>query len=282
MFKQALGPFADALLDVIVVVIPILMASAVALILEFWDVTPAGFWYPLILGIASGYLVYIGLNEVRKNRPSRVTGAINVKAVHREVRDLTDAAGKDGNVDTALLVLDEARRAYERAFSGSESVETKASALLSIVAGASSAVGIFGVGKDGRTVVVSHLTLAAVGSVIVALGLLFYILRAKQLPQPSAVEYVVPAMADRDNRIGISLRLAVTYHDAGPKIARATAHEPAALLAAATLTATAAVLILVNASAPCPPKPSAALTRACPTAAPATSPTPSPGPGRSR
>jgi hypothetical protein len=75
---------------------------------------------------------------------------------------------------------------------------------------------------------------------------------------------VIPAVADRDNRVGLALRLAATYEDAGVKIARATALEPAALLGAATLIAAAAVLILVNASFPCPVKPSAALAQACP------------------
>lgn len=278
--------FIDALVETVwtfaAVVVPGVVVAIIGLTVNRLDQTPAGVWYPLVLGVVCGYLTYIALNEIRKARRSRVHEPPAFRAVYDEVCGLTDAAGPSGSVDTALLVLDEARSGYGRAFSGAESVEAKASALLSIVAGASSAVGIFGFGKEGRPIVVTHPVGAALSCVVLALVLLFYILRAKQLPQPSVSAYMIPAMADRDNRIGIALRLASTYEDAGLKITRATAGEPAALLGAATLTSAAAVLILLNASFPCPATPSAALAAVCPAPTPSPSSVPSargfPGP----
>jgi hypothetical protein len=263
--------FAEAVIDTIVTavafIVPIIVIAVVGISVNRFDVTPVGIWYPTTLGVVGGYLAFIALNEVRKGRRRADPSTPDARAVYQDVRDLTDAAGLYRHVDTALLVLDEARGGYERAFSGSESIEGKASALLSIVAGASSAVGIFGLGKEGRSLVVSHVIGAALVCVLLALSLLFYILRAKQLPQPSVAKYIVPAMADRDNRIGVALRLAATYEAAGQRITSATAREPAALLAAATLTAAAGILILLNASFPCPTTASGALRAACPPSA---------------
>ncbi len=259
---------ADIALDIIIVSVPIAIAVAGFVVVAVFDVTPAGALYPVIVAGVGAFMTYLALNELRKHRRRQQGVATpDYAATYEAVRSTTLAAGDAGSVDTAVLVLEEARTAYERAFSGSESVEAKASALLSIVAGGSSVIGVFGFGKEGHAVTVTHIVIAAVACIIAALALLFYILRAKHLPQPSVAEYVIPAMAREDNRIGIALRLAVTYNDAAYRIAAATAREPAALLAAATLTASAAVLVLVNAAFPCPQTPTGSLMHVCPAGA---------------
>jgi hypothetical protein len=186
LWRWYLDAVADVALNVLSIVVPVVVAVAFGVLVDRFDATPAGAWYPLVLGSIGGYLTYIALNEATKARRSRSRTSPDLRAVYQEVRDLTDAAGATSNVDTALLVLDEARSGYERAFSGLEGVETKASALLSIVAGASSAIGIFGFGKDGRAIVVTHLIGAALICIVTALVLLFYILRAKQRRHCSA------------------------------------------------------------------------------------------------
>lgn len=166
------------------------------------------------------------------------------------VRVSTDPQHGDGDADTALLLLDEARRRYERTQSSGDALEGKAASLLSIVSGASGAVGIFGLTKPETPLVTSPLTLDAVGAALAALSCALYLLRPKAFRAPDPSFFISGPVTDRDRRVGLSLELAEGYSKFEREYLYSLRSDRWVLLLGYLFIATAAAFVLVAAMTP--------------------------------
>lgn len=96
-------------------------------------------------------------------------------------------------METALLIRDTEKDSFDRTYAGSDTLETKATALLGIAAGATSAVGIFGLGKDGAHPVATPPLVAAILFLGVAIVSALYMLRAKPFDVADLSIFTMPA-----------------------------------------------------------------------------------------
>ena len=254
-----------------------------------WLQHPAGSLAAALIGIVLGAIYYqatvtvIGFHRAEKARAqiddteARESAYDAVRAVILAV-PLGDPHAILPNLETALFILAEAKGVLERADHGSDNIEGKATTLISIVAGASSALGIFGLTKEGRAVVAAPLILLAFFFTAIALGCLLYIVRSKRFDSPGVEPFISPAIVSEDNRVGIALLLARDYHLATDSLLRAIRYEPLALFIAYVAIAAAAGLVLLNAATGMPWW--GGTTTSQPSAPPSVAAT-SPGPARS-
>jgi hypothetical protein len=156
------------------------------------------------------------------------------------------------NLGTAQFVLAEARTGFERTDQGSDNIESKATTLISIVAGATSALGVFGISKEGRAIVATPLILLAFLFAALALGALLYVVRSKKFLVPSVAPFISLGIVAEDNRVAIALLLTRAYHESAESLRRAIRYEPLALFIAYVAVATAAGLVLLNAASAIP------------------------------
>jgi hypothetical protein len=119
-----------------------------------------------------------------------------------------------------------------------------------IVAGTSSAFGLFGIAKVGPAIVATPTLFTAFAFVLASFVALLYMLRAKTFGTPDLGVYLTPATAREDNRLGLALSLAARYNEMRAELRREIAAEPHVLFVAYASIATAAILIVLNTVAP--------------------------------
>jgi hypothetical protein len=105
----------------------------------------------LVVGLGVGTITHqIGKGVRARRAPARPQLTVqDTKLAYDVLRNVIASAGANPNVDTALLLLEAEKESFDRTYSGSDNLEAKATTLLGIVAGASSAFGLFGVAKAG-------------------------------------------------------------------------------------------------------------------------------------
>jgi hypothetical protein len=216
--------------------------------------------YPLVVGAGVASITF----QIGKALRARRVGmraelsADDAKAAYQALRDIAHKSGDDSNVETATLVLDSEKASFERTSTGSDNLEAKATTVLGIVAGASSAFGLFGIAKSGNAIVATPLLFTAFMFILVSFVALLYMLRAKTIITPDLRVYLTPAIAREDNRVGLALSLAARYNEMRHELRREIAAEPHALFVAYSSIATAAMLVVLNtiaSSRAAPPKP---------------------------
>jgi hypothetical protein len=153
---------------------------------------------------------------------------------------------RPGAVDTALFLLAEAKASCERVSEHSDNLESKATTLLGLVAGASGMLGVFGTSRDGKSIIATPIVLGAAALTVAAIVCLLYVLRAKRVPIPGLDIFISSAMVADDNRLGLALTITRLYAWMRNELAREIRSEPRALFYAYTATAAAAVLVLLN------------------------------------
>ncbi len=217
---------------------------------------------PALTAVVSGFSVGVIVYQVftlRSKRPDRPMPPETVSNRDREkayveVRGLIDRVPKGSphldapHFETAAFLLEEAKAGFERVDSGSNNIESKATSLISIVAGASSALGIFGFTKDGKAVVATPTILAAFAFAVIALIALLYVLRSKSYKNPGIDAYVSAGMVAEDNRVGVALSLAKAYRESRDVLGETIRYEPLVLFIGYVAIATAAGLVLINAA----------------------------------
>lgn len=164
------------------------------------------------------------------------------------IRSVTEGldAVRPGAIETAAFLLAEAKTSFERTAADSANLESKATAALGIVAGATSVLGVFGT-RDGKPIIATPIVTAAMCCVLVALVCLLYMLRAKRLESPDIGSYVSAAMVREDNRLGLTLTVAETYLYMRDRFGRTLRQDGRALFLAYMAIAAASISLLVNA-----------------------------------
>jgi hypothetical protein len=153
---------------------------------------------------------------------------------------------RPGAIETANFLLDEAKSSFARTVSQSANLESKATTLLGIVAGATGVLGVFGT-RDGRAAIETPLVGIATVCILISLVCLFYVLRAKRFESPDISSYVSAAIVREDNRLGLALALAESYRYVRARWARDVRIEGSVLFSAYLATALASIFILANA-----------------------------------
>jgi hypothetical protein len=145
-----------------------------------------------------------------------------------------------------MFLLAEAKASCDRVSAGSDNLESKATTLLGLVAGASGVLGVFGTSRDGKSIIATPILLGAVALAVIALVCLLYVLRAKRVPTPGVDVLISSGMVAEDNRLGLALAITRMYASMRGLLAREVRSEPRALFCAYVATAAAAVLVLLN------------------------------------
>lgn len=151
--------------------------------------------------------------------------------------------------DTALFLLDEAKRRFTAVVDGGKAVEEKARQMLALVAGGSSAVALFAApGKEGKVVALSAPIVAALLLTLVAFAVLLYVLRVKERNEPSIATFISEPMASNPkNRSVLALALAEDFEAETLAIYWDRRREPWAMFAAYLCVIAAAFLLALNA-----------------------------------
>jgi hypothetical protein len=152
------------------------------------------------------------------------------------------------SAETALLLRDEAKNHFDRVRAGGAAVEAKATTLLTVIAGSTGVLGLFGVSFD-KPVTLTAATEGAFILGLVGIVALLYVVRPKDLPDPEGAEYISGAVTGNDNRV----RLAMTFADLYTLDARihlyATRFARSAMFIAYVAFTAAALLVFSNLSA---------------------------------
>lgn len=151
--------------------------------------------------------------------------------------------------DTALFLLDEAKRRFTAVVDGGKAVEEKARQMLALVAGGSSAVALFAApGSDGKAVALSAPIVAALFLTLIAFAVLLYVLRVKERSEPSVATFISEPMALNPNsRSVLALALAEDFEAETLAIYWDRRREPWAMFAAYLSVIAAAFLLAANA-----------------------------------
>jgi hypothetical protein len=228
-------------------VIPAVGAALIAAFIQ----TETQWVYPLIVGLGAGYIVYQladGVRAVRRGGERRPVTEEEGEAAYIELRGIVGRLdeGKMPSVETATFLLDTEKDSFERTYGGSDNLESKATTLLGIVAGATSAFGVFGLAKTGSAVVTTPIILTAFGFVMVSIVALLYMLRAKTFDIPDMAPYLTAATVGEDNRVALALVVAQRYRHMREQLRREIEAEPNALFIAYASIALAAALVVLN------------------------------------
>ena len=229
-----------------------MIIGAVAATIAFVVRVEPRWFYALVVGTGVASISFQIGNGVRARRAGmRAELSLDdAKTAYQVLRDIAHKSGDDPNVETATLVLDSEKSSFERTYAGSGNLEAKATTVLGIVAGASSAFGLFGIAKSGDAVVATPMLSAAFMFILVSFVALLYMLRAKTVITPDLRVYLTPAIAREDNRVGLALSLAARYNEMRHELRQEIAAEPHALFVAYSSVATAAMLVVLNTIAP--------------------------------
>lgn len=174
----------------------------------------------------------------------------DTRAAYQSLRDIAEKMGEKASVETATLLLDSEKESFERTYTGSDNLERKATTLLGVVTGASSAFGLFGVAKPGSPITLTPIIFTAFTFVLASFAALLYMLRAKTFITPDLRVYHTPVIARDDNRAALSLSLAARYNEMREDLRRETSAEPHALFIAYGSLAIAAMLVVLNTISP--------------------------------
>ncbi|MDP9025900.1 MAG: hypothetical protein M3N13_11070 [Candidatus Eremiobacteraeota bacterium] len=201
--------------------------------------------------MGTGYIVYQvadGIRAVRRSRERPPITEAEGEAAYAQLRGIIARLdeGKTPSVETASFLLDTEKDSFERTYSGSDNLESKATTLLGIVAGATSAFGVFGLARTGSAVVTTSIILTAFGFVIVSIVALLYMLRAKTFEIPDMAQYLTAATVGEDNRVALAIMVAQRYHQMREQLRREIEAEPNALFIAYASVARAAALVVLN------------------------------------
>jgi hypothetical protein len=153
---------------------------------------------------------------------------------------------RPGAVETATFLLSEAESSFVHTVAESANLESKATTLLGIVAGATSVLGVFGT-RDGKAIFATPAVAVAMIFVVIALVCLLYILRAKRFDSPDLGSFISAAMIREDNRPGLALVLAETYRTMRHRLRLDSRDDGRALFLAYAATAAASLALLLNA-----------------------------------
>jgi hypothetical protein len=148
--------------------------------------------------------------------------------------------------ETAILLLEEARVRYDWNQAGERNVESKATTLLTIVAGAAGALGIFGVTKEGKVASASPLALLAIAFAVGALVCLLYVLRAKGVARPDPSAFASGPVVSSDNRARVAVMLVGMYARDSYDNAMRFRYSRPMIFAAYVCVAAAAALTVIN------------------------------------
>jgi hypothetical protein len=207
--------------------------------------------YPLLVGLGVGYIAYQLAEGIRAVQRRRERGPITEEqgeAAYTELRGIIARLdpNKTPSVETATFLLDTEKASFERIYSGSDNLESKATTLLGIVAGATSAFGVFGLAKTGSGIVTTPIILTAFGFVIISIVALLYMLRAKTFDIPDMTPYLTVATVGEDNRVPLTLVVAQRFREMREQLRREIDAEPNALFIAYASIAIAAALVVIN------------------------------------
>lgn len=228
-------------------IVPAVVAAAIATLIH----TESQWVYPLLVGLGAGYIVYQlaeGIRAARHQRKAQSITPEESEAAYNELRNILERLdnSKQPSVETATFLLDTEKSGFERTYAGSDNLESKATTLLGIVAGASSAFGVFGIPKAGSSIVTTPIVLTAFGFVVVSIVALLYMLRAKTFEIPDMGKYLIAAVVGEDNRVPLALVVAQRYRQMREQLRREIEAEPNALFIAYASVAIAAALVLLN------------------------------------
>jgi hypothetical protein len=210
--------------------------------------TDAAWAYPVVVGLGIGYIVYVIAESVRGRSNRTIVTDDQREAAYNELRGLMErlAPSKTPNVETATFLLDTEKGNFDRVYAASDNLESKATTLLGIVTGATSAFGIFGIAKVSSTLIATPLVETAFAFVLISFGALLYMLRAKSFDIPDMTRYLAAATVAEDNRVPLALVVAERFREMRTDLAREIAAEPNALAVAYTALAVAATLVVLN------------------------------------
>jgi hypothetical protein len=153
-----------------------------------------------------------------------------------------------GAVETAQFLLDEAKEAYSRTSARVDSMESKATTLLGIVAGGSGALGAFAISHDVRAMIATPLLIGALCSVTFALSCALFMLRPRTIEEADDRAYVSAEVVAEDQRIPLALLFANAYGEMNDQLQGSAQQQYRALLLAYAATALAALLVVSNAA----------------------------------
>jgi len=229
----------------------LIVPAAGAAVIATFIPTETRWVFPSIVGLGAGYIVYQladGIRAVRRGHQRRTISEEERAAAYAELRAIIGRLdeSKAPSVETATFLLDTEKDSFGRIYAGSDNLESKATTLLGIVAGATSAFGVFGLAKEGPAVVTPPVIFTAFGFIIVSIVALLYMLRAKTFGIPDMAQYLTAATVGEDNRVALSLVVAERYSQMREQLRREIEAEPNALFIAYAAIAVAATLVVLN------------------------------------
>jgi len=163
-----------------------------------------------------------------------------------------DTRDASNDVEGALFILEQSKASYDAVVTTNNAIETKASSLLTMIAGAAGLLSLFGGFKEGaaQPAVSPFLWLAILAAVFSVLCCL-YLLRTKNRPFPSAAVYVnTRTVWDNNSRFYISLELAEAYNSDIVFLRRDRRFEAPAYFAAQVFIGLAALALLTHFALP--------------------------------
>lgn len=229
--------------------------AVVVIAIVLWEVSSrlSTSWYvALFAGIAT-YIIAVETVDWWRERDRETftyksPSAREFLAHYEELQQYAETLGpiRPGMVEAAEFLLDEAKGDFDRVSGSSDSHEEKARAVLGIVAGATGALGVFGVSKDGQTIIPTPIIIDALIFVLVGFVCLLYVLRVKRYKRPDLGTYFAGAMVRESLRVTLPLSLMPAYAKMTAELAHRIRHEPRAIFIAYVATVSAAVLVLLN------------------------------------
>lgn len=230
----------------------IAIGVSIALIAGVAIRTSVNWLYAPLVGAGIGYITYQIVTVVLRGRALRrkpALTAVDYEEGYKSLRGVMESLGDDTtpHLETAALLLDTERESFQRTYIGSDSLEAKATTLLGIVAGATSAFGVFGIAREGTRAVTTPIVVTAFAFVLMSMVALLYTLRAKPFTIPDLSVYLLTATVREDNRPALYLFIAARYRDMREELRRAIDPEPSALGIAYAAVAIAAALVVLNA-----------------------------------
>jgi hypothetical protein len=214
-------------------------------------------WYVAVFVAMATYIVVTELIDwwrARARKPFEYESPTTEQLEQRfnELQEYASSLGpiRPGMVESAIFLLDQAKETYDHVLGSADSHETKARSVLGIVAGATGALGVFGLSKEGRAVVPGPIVIDALGFAVIAFVCLLYVLRVKRYKRPELSTYYSGATVGPSLRVALPLALAPGYAKMASELEHRIRHEPRAIYIAYISVTAAAVLVLLNATTP--------------------------------
>jgi hypothetical protein len=211
-------------------------------------------WFTAVILAAATSLLVAGLIADTRSNARLIRQPPTAEIRFRDYERLLSTFPGVPNADIAIFLLDEAKRHYAALVDAGKAIETKATTLLGLAAGGSSAVLVFGFPKDGRVAVSTPPIFAGLIMALSAFIALLFVLRMKSRREPNVAAFVsVPIAADESNRARIALSLAEDFEAACYDIMWGRRRDRLAMYVAYVCLCAAVVLISANAVLTTPP-----------------------------